>query len=114
MENIMIIELLKTESGPNLCLLHFNRIKDNPKNVNRLQEHLSRQLQGYVTAVVMDGEPGPLNPLPKIILFNADNPALLSIVEKISKNTEPGAIIPLTAEEMDAWVNSQPTDWTTI
>jgi len=110
----MIVELLKTEGGPNLCLLHFNRIKDKPENVNRLQDHLNHVLSGYKTAVVMDGEPAPSNPLPKIILFNADNPVLLSIVEKIAKQAKPGAMIPLSAEEMDAWVNSQQTDWTTI
>ena len=36
-----------------------------------------------------------------IFLVNQDHPAAKSLIEKLAKQSKPGAIIPLTAEEME-------------
>ena len=109
----MIIEQMKIDGPKNLFLVHISIKNDSPHSIDHVCDFL-RTIPGHAVVRVPNGQPGPSNPLPKITIFNADNPVLMSAVEKILKDSKPGAMIPLTAEEMKAWVNSQATDWAQI
>jgi len=109
----MIIEQVKVDDWNTLYLVHISIKDDSPHSVDHVCGELSL-IKGSKVIRVPNGKPCPTNPLPKITIYNADNPVLLSVVKKITENSEPGSMIQLTAEEMKAWVNSKQIDWAQI
>lgn len=110
----MIIEFVDladmSEPGePNkLILIHIDLEYDLQTDFQNMKEQLTELLPHFNVVLVPGGEPCPRNPLPKVTVFNKGNRELMGAIKAIARgNLRPGALVPLTPEQMKALAEAQ-------
>ena len=104
----MIIEFVDladmAEPGePNkLIFLHIDIPNDSSVHVQGVYRALRDEFPKFKVIQIPNGKPCDNNPLPKFAVFNCANKSLREAVELICQRHRPGAMIPMTPDQMKA------------